>query len=178
MTHLPNSLATTELPASRRIVVSQDLVDVRWVARDVRTPRAKSTMRIDCFYPFGKEFALRLLLLVVLSLHFEYEHFPVCEADQVIRTELVDDAPERIRDLEPQMIVLDPSGNVRASIKFKSLACLPTAVEHSHVDVAVVYVLASLSRVPGKHVAGSADWSFRVEEPKSLPGFTLGTGWT
>ena len=70
------------------------IVDVGGLPRHIGAPRAKSAVPVDGPDPLTQKLALRLLFLIVLSFHFQYEHFALRESDQVVRAELANDAPE------------------------------------------------------------------------------------
>ena len=61
---------------------------------NVRCPRAEATVPVDRSHPLRQKLALRLLLLIVLTLYFQHQHFPVRQADEIVGAELADDAFE------------------------------------------------------------------------------------
>lgn len=67
----------------------QDRVNVGWMTGDVSGPRAKTAMSVHCPDPLGQEFPLRLLLLVVLTFHFENQSPAIRESNQKIRPKLM-----------------------------------------------------------------------------------------
>lgn len=113
-------------------------MNVTGVAGNVRSPHTEAAVPVDGSHPLRKELALRLLFLIVLPLHFQDQHFAVCQSNKIVRSKLADDAPKRICDLKSKVIVLHPRGHMRAAIKVKSFARFPAAIESAHVDVRVL----------------------------------------
>lgn len=59
------------------IMSRQYFVNIRWISGNVPCPRPESAMAIHRTSPLRQELALRLLLLIVLSLYFKDQHLPV-----------------------------------------------------------------------------------------------------
>jgi hypothetical protein len=55
----------------------ENFVDVGRMTGDIGGPRPETAMSVHCAHPFGQEFALRLLLLVVLTLYFQNQGFSI-----------------------------------------------------------------------------------------------------
>jgi hypothetical protein len=64
--------------------------------------------------PFGQEFALGLLLLVILTLHFQNQRFPIRQSNQKIGPKFVNHTFKGVGNLKADMIVLNP-GQLLAS---------------------------------------------------------------
>src|SRR6266849_6767148 len=83
---------------------------------NVRAPPAKAAVSVYCVNPFSEEIAFGSILLGVLTFHFQGEHFPRGEADEVVGAIFEYDPLEYIENFEPQVIVFHPCLNVRVSI--------------------------------------------------------------
>src|SRR5439155_12849611 len=101
--------------------------------------------------------------LVILSLNFQNQGSAVCQPNQIIWPEFVNYPFEGVRNLKTYVVVLDPSTHILIAVQLKRFVCFPAAVVNAHIDVRALGVLACLSAVPGKHVAGGADGSLCVE---------------
>jgi hypothetical protein len=62
-------------------VSRKNFVDVGRMTGDGGGPAAETAMSVHCADPFGQEFALRLLLLVVLTLHLQNQGFPIRQSN-------------------------------------------------------------------------------------------------
>jgi hypothetical protein len=71
-----------------------DPVNIGGIARHIRGPHTEPAVTIDGPHPLAEKLALGLLFLIILSLHFKHEHFAVHKPNQIVRTELANDASE------------------------------------------------------------------------------------
>src|SRR5436189_5286146 len=102
-------------------VLGEKILDVARVLGYLPAPQTESAMRVHGSHPFVKEAALHLVLFGILSLHLEDEVFPGRKADEKIRTVLPDHATVDIENLEREVVVLDPGGDVRVVVKLVGL---------------------------------------------------------
>src|SRR2546425_4042458 len=102
--------------ASGLIVSREYFVDVIGMARNCGIPFSEPAVGIYGPNPFTQELALGLLLLIVLPFNFQHEHLAATEPNQIVRAELVNDAPERIHNLEAQVIVLRPGPHIWVAV--------------------------------------------------------------
>ena len=119
---------------------------------------------VDSAHPLVKEPALDLVLLSVLALRFKNETVARIEPDEEVRPVLSDDAPVDIKNLESQVIVLDPGGDVRVTVDRESFGRFPGAVIDAEIDVRMVRALAWLARIPGPHISRRADGTRAVKD--------------
>src|ERR1700691_6562224 len=77
-------------PNLRVVMRRQNCLDILGIARNVRCPRAEAGMPVHCPDPFREEFALGLLLLVILAFHFQNQGLTIRQSDQEIGSEFMD----------------------------------------------------------------------------------------
>jgi hypothetical protein len=80
-------------------------------------PRPKSTPRVDrCHPPSGRR-GLGVVLLIRIALAFEQQVAAVVEADDEVWAVSVRLAEVEVRDLQEQLVVLDPCSDVRVRVQ-------------------------------------------------------------
>jgi hypothetical protein len=62
-------------------------------------------------------------------------------------------AVEDIANLENQVIVLHPRGDVVITVKGQCRVLFPAAITHAKIDVGFLRVGNELARIPGLHIA-------------------------
>ena len=112
--------------------------NVRQVSRIVgysRRPGAKPTLGVYGPHQLVEELPLRFVLLRILPFDFEDKQFAAGQPNEIVRPKSLDDALEHVQNLEFQMIILGPPGDVGVAVELEGLARFPTGIEYTQVNV-------------------------------------------
>ena len=117
-------------------------------------PVTEAAMRVDGVDPFVEKPALGLVLIVVASLGFQYQHVTRPEPDEKVGTILPHHSAIDVEHFEAEVIVFHPGRYGRVAIKLEGFRSLPRAVIDAKIDMAFHGVRAGFAGVPRPHVVG------------------------
>src|ERR1043166_2413502 len=120
-------------------------------------PAPEAAVLIHGAKPLARRLTLNFVLLVFFAFSLNDENLVIGETGKEVWPVLVFAAVKDVADFKPEVVVLHPGGDVRASVEVESGSAFPSAVADAEIDVRFSRVDVRLACIPRPRVAGRDD---------------------